>query len=304
MKRVKAWAVRCVVIACMAALAVCMVACTQETYTPEEGTPTISSPTIGEDGVLRVGVDSSSTPLAGQSTTSDNIVGIDVDIAAALADELGLKLEIVDVGDDPATALSEGTVDIVLGVSASNTSETYWLSDIYVSTAVALFTLEGSSTDIPANDSSVSIAAQVSSKSAWAVANQYDQSVISTTSNLEDAFTALADGEVSYVASDAIIGTFAAYNTDLDVQIVALMEEASGYCVAVLNTNTDLQSAISEALATISDNGTISIIEKKWLGTELDLSALAVTDTSSTTESESTDESTTETTETTETTAA
>lgn len=299
MKRVKAWAVRCVVIACMAALAVCMVACSQETYTPEEGTPTISSPTIGEDGVLRVGVDSSSTPLAGQSTTSDNIVGIDVDIAAALADELGLKLEIVDVGDDPATALSEGTVDIVLGVSASNTSETYWLSDIYVSTAVALFTLEGSSTDIPANDSSVSIAAQVSSKSAWAVANQYDQSVISTTSNLEDAFTALADGEVSYVASDAIIGTFAAYNTDLDVQIVALMEEASGYCVAVLNTNTDLQSAISEALATISDNGTISIIEKKWLGTELDLSSLAVTDTSSTTESESTDESTTETTETT-----
>lgn len=304
MKRVKAWAVRCVVVACMAALAVCMVACTQETYTPEEGTPTISSPTIGEDGVLRVGVDSSSTPLAGQSTTSDNIVGIDVDIAAALADELGLKLEIVDVGDDPATALSEGTVDIVLGVSASNTSETYWLSDIYVSTAVALFTLEGSSTDIPANDSTVSIAAQVSSKSAWAVANQYDQSVISTTSNLEDAFTALADGEVSYVASDAIIGTFAAYNTDLDVQIVALMEEASGYCIAVLNTNTDLQSAISEALATISDNGTISIIEKKWLGTELDLSALAVTDTSSTTESESTDESTTETTETTETTAA
>ena len=300
MKRVKTWAVRCVVVACMAALAVCMVACSQETYSPEEGTPTISSPTIGEDGVLRVGVDSSSTPLAGQSTTSDNIVGIDVDIAAALADELGLKLEIVDVGDDPATALSEGTVDIVLGVSASNTSETYWLSDIYVSTAVALFTLEGSSTDIPANDSSVSIAAQVSSKSAWAVANQYDQSVISTTSNLEDAFTALADGEVSYVASDAIIGTFAAYNTDLDVQIVALMEEASGYCVAVLNTNTDLQSAISEALATISDNGTISIIEKKWLGTELDLSALAVTDTSSTTESEST----TETAETTETTAA
>ena len=295
MKRFKNSVARVVAVVCAAALALFVVGCSQETYTPSSGEAVVSSPTIGEDGVLRVGVDSSSAPLAGQSTTTGNIVGIDVDIAAALADELGLKVEIVDVGDDAATALSEGTVDIVLGVEVSNTSETYWLSDTYLDTAVALFALASASSEVPSNVSTLTVAAQVSSQSAWAVTNVLDQAVLSTTTSLEDAFTALGEAKVSYVASDAIIGTFAAYSIDLDVQIVALLEEASGYCVAVLSTNTDLQSAISEALETISSNGTISLIEKKWLGTTVDLSATSVIDGSTDeTSDESTDETATE----------
>ena len=299
MKPLKAYADRIAAVVCAAALALVMAGCTQETYTPESGTASVSSPTIGEDGVLRVGVDSSSAPLAGESTTTGNIVGIDVDIAAALADELGLKVEIVDVGDDAATALSEGTVDIVLGVEVSNTSETYWLSDTYLDTAVALFALADASSEVPTNVSTLTVAAQVSSQSAWAVANQLDQATLTTTTTLESAFTALSAGTVSYVASDAIIGTFAAYSIDLDVQIVALMEEASGYCVAVLSTNTDLQVAIAEALDTISSNGVIDLIEKKWLGTTVDLSDAAVIDdsdeeTSDGTADETSDETATE----------
>ena len=288
----KAYAARVAAIVCAAALAMVMVGCSQETYTPESGTATVSSPTIGEDGVLRVGVNSSSAPLAGESTTTGNIVGIDVDIAAALADELGLKVEIVDVGDDAATALSEGTVDIVLGVEVSNTSETYWLSDTYLDTAIAFFALSSASAEVPTNVSTLTVAAQVASQSAWSVANLFDQAVLSTTTSLEDAFTALGSGTVSYVASDAIIGTFAAYSIDLDVQIVALLEDASGYCVAVLSTNTELQTAVSEALATICDNGIVDLIEKKWLGTAIDLSSTAVVET---TTDESTDETTEET---------
>ena len=288
----KAYAARVAAIVCAAALAMVMVGCSQETYTPESGTAAVSSPTIGEDGVLRVGVNSSSAPLAGESTTTGNIVGIDVDIAAALADELGLKVEIVDVGDDAATALSEGTVDIVLGVEVSNTSETYWLSDTYLDTAIAFFALSSASAEVPTNVSTLTVAAQVASQSAWSVANLFDQAVLSTTTSLEDAFTALGSGTVSYVASDAIIGTFAAYSIDLDVQIVALLEDASGYCVAVLSTHTELQTAVSEALATICDNGIVDLIEKKWLGTAIDLSSTAVVET---TTDESTDETTEET---------
>ena len=61
-----------------------------------------------------MGINASNPPYAAQSNGS--IVGIDVDIAAALADELGLKLELVDVGTATDTAFERESVDIVMGV--------------------------------------------------------------------------------------------------------------------------------------------------------------------------------------------
>ncbi|BAK44313.1 ABC transporter substrate-binding protein [Eggerthella sp. YY7918] len=278
MKRLKAFLSCGIAAVCMAAMLALMSGCSsQESYTPPEKSPTLSSPTIGKDGVLRVGVNTQNQPLAGQSTTSSKIVGIDVDIAAALADSFGLKLELVDVGTDFATALTEGKVDIVMGVDKSDSDTSFWKSEIYLPTAVALFSAEGNAT-VPTNDMKPTIAAQVASKSAWAVTNEFDQAVFSATSDLPSAFSSLAAGEVQYVASDAVIGTYAAHIADNAVQIVALMQQPSGYCVGVLDSNTDLKQAISDTLASLTGNGVISVIEKKWLGTTLDLASVALTD--------------------------
>ena len=58
------------------------------TYQPELKPAEVAPPVIGEEGTLRVGVNTENPPLAGMG--SGKIIGIDVDIAAALADELGL----------------------------------------------------------------------------------------------------------------------------------------------------------------------------------------------------------------------
>ena len=277
MKRLKTLATRGFVVACMAALVACMTGCTsQQTYTPPEATPKLSSPTIAKEGVLRVGVNTSNVPLAGTPQNSTKIVGIAVDVAAALADSLGLKLEVVDVGTDPEGALTEGKVDVVMDVDKSDTGNSFWTSDAYLPTAVALFSAP-SNTAVPTNDSQPKIAAQVSSKSAWAVTNEFDQGTITTTEDLKSAFAALASGQVQYVAADAIIGTYAAHNAGDDVKIVALMQQPSGYAAGVLDGNSDLKQAISDALATLEGNGVISVIEKKWLGSALDLSSITLT---------------------------
>lgn len=277
MKRFTKLATRCLAVACVACLLAVMAGCaSQEEYTPPEKSPTLASPAIGKDGVLRVGVNTQNQPLAGVSTSSQNIVGLDVDIAAYLADSFGLKLELVDVGTDAQAALDGGTVDIVMGVDKSGTDASFWMSDTYLPTAIVLFSTPGNTT-VPTNESQPSIAAQVSSKSAWAVTNEFDQGNIVTTSDLQSAFSSLESGQVQYVASDAIIGTHAAHTADDEVQIVALMQQPSGYCIGVLDTNSDLKQAISDALAALSGNGVVSLIETKWLGTTLDLSTLPLT---------------------------
>ena len=260
-------------VACMAALLVVLTGCSsQQSYTPPEKTPRCPRRPSAKDGTLRVGVNTDNQPLAGQPSSSSKIVGIDVDVAAALADSFGLKLEVVNVGSDAESALKEGTVDIVMGIDKSDSGTSFWKSDAYLPTAVALFSAP-SNTQVPTNVVETKIAAQVSSKSAWAVTNEFDKATFSTTDDLKSAFAELASGQVQYVAADAIIGTYAAHSAGDDVHIVALMQQAGGYGVGVSDANTDLKQAVSEALATLTGNGTIGVIETKWLGTALDLSS-------------------------------
>ena len=179
MKHFKRFAACCAAVACAAAMLLTATGCQQqqEPYSPPEATPQVSKPTIAQEGVLRVGVNASNAPLAGQPSSSTKIVGIDVDMAAALADQLGLKLEVTDVGTGAASALSSGKVDLVMGVSKADSSATFWTSDTYLPTAVALFAQSSNST-VPTNTAATKIAAQVSSNSAWAVTNEYDNSTI------------------------------------------------------------------------------------------------------------------------------
>ena len=233
----------------------------QEEYAPSLGEPTLAPPAIGEEGVLRVGVNTQRSPLAGQG--NEKIIGIDVDIASAIADELGLKVDIQDVGADADKALAEGEVDIVMGQESVDETEGVWHSEQYLPTGVVLFAKEGSGAQMV----TPKIAAQISSKSAWAVTNAFGEEALASTGDLATAFSDLSNGSVDYVASDAVIGMYAANLQDVPVEVVCLMDTASGYCIGAKSDNTELQEAIQGALTAIIDNGLVGVIEDKWLGT-------------------------------------
>jgi polar amino acid transport system substrate-binding protein len=266
----------------IAGIATCALACalmvlggctSSESYTPQLKDATVSTPTIGEDGTLRVGVNTENPPLAG--TGNGKIIGLDVDIAAALADEMGLKVSIVDVGTDPATALANNQVDIVLGIDDSSTEGDFWVSSSYLPTGIAVFALSADA-GIPTEGSDATFAAQASSKSAWAVSNDFGESSLTSTDSLKEAFEMLQEGTVKYVAADAIIGLYAAHGQGIDASIVAMMMKPTGYAMGVSSSNTDLQTAASNALTTLSDQGIIDVIEKKWLGQAISLDSLSI----------------------------
>jgi polar amino acid transport system substrate-binding protein len=251
-------------------------------YIPSLKQAEVQSPTISEDGVLKVGVNASKSPLAGNG--NNTIIGIDVDIAAALADELGLKVEIIDVESDFAAALANGTIDIAFGVDASDSNSDLWTSDIYLPSCASLFTLDSSTLSAPTVDSSIRVAAQVSSKSAWAVSNLFGDSTLVSRADLSSALDALTTGTTDYLAADAVIGMYAANRAGTSVKLVATLEAQSGYCVSALIDNTELQSSVSSALSKLISNGTINLIQTKWLGSTVDLdsaSNLALTTSSS-----------------------
>lgn len=257
----------------MTCLALVLGGCASSSYQPALKDPTVAPPTIGQAGTLRVGVDTTNPPLAGMG--SDKIIGIDVDIAAALADQMGLKLSIVDVGSDPEGALAEGKVDVVMGIDQSEGGD-FWMSDAYLPTGVAAFATSPDA-PVPAASASPKFAAQISSKSAWAVTNEFGESALTSTTNLTDAFADLSSGTDGYVAADAIIGSYAAHGQGVDVSIVAMLLTPSGYCIGVSKDNADLQASVAQGVADLTNGGVIDVIERKWLGTALDLSAVPQT---------------------------
>lgn len=272
MKRWKMGALVCVIVAC---LSLALVGCQGQGYKPEGKSQTVSSTALSTPGTLRVGVNAASAPLAGQTSSSSRIVGIDVDAAAFIADQLGCKVEIVDVGNDPSSALADGRVDIVLGVDASNEDASYWRSSAYLQTGVALFGTSSESA-IPTTDSKPKIAAQASSKSSWRVTNLFGDDSLVVQSDLKSAFDSLAKGSVRYVAADAVIGTYVFHTNSYDVKIIALLQDPSGYCVAVSEKNTELQGAVTSAVDKLVKGGVMNIIESKWLGAPVDLGSITV----------------------------
>src|SRR5574340_28019 len=106
---------RLMVLALGLALVGTMVGCKNQTESPAL-TPKVAPPVIGKAGVLRAGVDLNYPPFAG--TDKGVKAGIDIDVAAAVAEKLGLRLEIVSVDTTgAAAALANGKIDVMLGAT-------------------------------------------------------------------------------------------------------------------------------------------------------------------------------------------
>ncbi len=270
---------------CMVACAFCLVlglaGCSQSgSYEGKTLTPSVSAPTIGTNGTLRVGINADGGAPFVTSSSSAKYAGLDIDMAAALADQLGLKLELVDVASNAAKSLSDGDVDIVMGQSSTDKSSTTWLSSPYLETGVVLFASSGTTT-IPTAASAASIAAQSSSTSAWAVENAFGDDAVSPASDLVSAFSLVETGKADYVAADAVIGSYAALRQSVDVTPIALLGSKGGYCIGVSSSNQNLQKAISGALTAIMGNGVADAVCSKWLGSSIDLDSLTAIEVSS-----------------------
>lgn len=263
-----------ILLACFAlALSVCALSgCSfNKDYTPEKSEQKIDNSLLHTPGVLRVGVNTSNAPYAAEAQGA--IVGVDVDIAAALADELGLTLELVDVGSNPDTAFNNEDVDIVMGVKSGTTN--CWTSKPYLSSSIVLFSLEDDA-KVPGPTDVFTVGAQASSMSSVEVSSRLGEDNLETTGDIQSAFELLESGQVNYVATDSTIGSYVAHTAGITVYPIALLSDDTQYCIGVPTTASALQDAITDALRSVVDGGVIAVICDKWLGTQIDTATLTV----------------------------
>ncbi len=222
---------------------------------------------IQETGVWRVGMDPSFPPFENFDIETQQPVGLDVDLARAIAARWGVQVEFVGVGfDQLVDAVYAHKVDSALSampIFEDRTQEVAF-SDPYIEAGIVLAVPAGSRVRGPDDLAGRRVAAE------WGSAGDAQARILQR--RLPDGFSlvlrdtvtaaldAVAAGEADAALADAI--SLALHGGDL--QPVAVI--ASDPYVIVLPRNApDLLRAINEALAALSADGTLAEIEARWL---------------------------------------
>ena len=229
-----------------------------------EHTSQLSSTDLVEAGKLTVGINttSASAPFAIESSAG-TLYGIDIDVASALADELGLTVRFVEVGGIDS-ALSEGTCDLVMDVS-SGSSTTATIVGSYYESCPAFFAMGDTRVVTTDELNGKKVAVQEGSVSQGILGRSNLSMEQSTFINLNDAFEALHSGEVDFVLCDAYPGAYlaAAYE---GASYVGAISTPTSYGMAVSTDKAELQAAVQQSFDTISGNGVMDVIRSVWVG--------------------------------------
>ncbi len=269
MKRITRLAVSAVVAtACALALTGCSsYPSVQEAMDAAAKQPVVSSPVVKTDGVLTIGINSSNAPYAWAAQSgSSTISGVDVDVALALAEQMGLTARFVNVGTG-VTGASTGDVDVVMGVSPTQITD--GLSVVvgsYADAAPAVFMKDYTGAKLTLDEVIAGpVGVQSESASSKTLADMAPTAAQQGFATLNDAFDALQAGTVKYVVCDSFMGGYLAASYD-DISLAGALQMPTTRGIAVAASNAELQSAVQSAVDELASNGIQSLIRSSWVG--------------------------------------
>ena len=210
----------------------------------------------------------------GEGFNGTGFEGIDVEIASAIADKLGLELQIDDMDFDSAlVAVQNDGADVVLaGLSYSEErDEVLDFTDSYATGVQVVIVKEGS--DVTMDNLGEKMIGTQRGTTGYIYASDtpenggYGEDHVSAYDNGATAVQALVNGQVDAVIIDeAPAKEFVAANEGLTILPGNWVEEQ--YCAAVNEGNTELLNAINTALNELMDDGTVQEILDKYITAE------------------------------------
>ncbi len=264
-------AVMCVM-CCVAGLA--LSGCQQLPSQPEaQSSSTLNSSATVSSGTLTVGVNASKSPYGGTNSAGE-VVGLDVDLAAALADQLGLKVKVVDVKDEGAKKLEAKEIDVALGLVKTGNNDALAYSKAYLNDGSALFMpKDKAKSDVASVDftnlNGQKVLVQSSSAAATEVQEALGLASTSAVATVKDGFDALGNGTSDYFIADAAAGDYYArdYENIVNVGFLSSVSVRPVYA-ATLAASSELTSAVAKAVDALASDGTARLFVDKWLGTQ------------------------------------
>lgn len=231
----------------------------------EEVTPALGSSDLVQGGVLTVAFDTTSAP-EGITDADGTVTGYYADVAAALAQRLGLKVSFVDATSS-SQVLESGQADIYLGASTSDEGESIAVFGDCLEDSSALFAKTDEGQTLSVDDlASMTVGVQGSSAAQDSLNKAGVVGQQSTYMNVNECFEALNSGEVDCVACDATSGGYLARAYE-GVSFAGTLDAVNVLGIAASEGSSTLIDEVSVALEDMADDGTLDAIHATWFGT-------------------------------------
>lgn len=221
-----------------------------------------------EVGVLKMATNATFPPY--EYKEGDKFVGIDVEIAQAVAEELGAKLEVVDMEfDSIITSVKQGETDFGMAgmtVTDERKVDVDFTSSYATGVQVVIVREDSDITDLDGLEGK-KIGVQLGTTGDTYASDDYGSDNVTKYGKGADAVIALKGGDVDAVIIDnEPAKAFVEENEGL--RILDTEYTIEDYAIAVAKNNTALLEQINTALEKLTESGKIDEIISKYIKAE------------------------------------
>ena len=235
-------------------------------------TASADKPKLLTEGKLVVATSPDYPPF--ENLENGEYVGLDIEIAKAVAKELGYEIEFKNLQFDaiiPAIAAG-GQADIgISGFSVDpERAKEIDFSDSYYIDDQAIAVMKGGSitkdnADESLNKEDVTIAVQSGTTGESYVKENYPKAKVQPYGNSTDAFAALQSGQANAVCTNLAVVEKMLKDAYQDAEIVKSIATGEEYAIVVSKDNAALKAAINDALKKMKGDGTIDKLIQQYM---------------------------------------
>ena len=234
----------------------------------------LSGVTLKSDGVLSVGCEVGYPPFEDFADDGTTPIGYDIDIITAVADKLGLEVNIINTAWDGIFAGIDVNYDVVCSAVTitPERQETMLFSTPYINNYHSVVLLADDDKTISSlNDlDGMTIALQKETTSDILMSDYKSTGTIDiqivANEKVTSCFTQLQNGEVDAVVVDSTVADGYINSSDDFVIAYKYTAEAEQFGIAMGKENAALQAAINQALAELEEEGYIQETYDYWFG--------------------------------------
>ena len=209
---------------------------------------------VKKNGEIVFGTEGTYAPFS-YHDTDDNLTGYDVEIATAVAEELGVKAKFVEANWD----------SLLAGVDAQK----YDFTDLYTYSQGVAVTKKGNDDIKSFSDIKGKNAAETKTSN-WNQTAQENGANIVSVNDFAQAVDAITSGRADVTLNDKLaVLDYLKQKPDADVQIAAKSEISPAAAFPIRKGEDDLVKALNDALAKLQKDGTLKKLSVKYFGEDV-----------------------------------
>lgn len=231
---------------------------------------------LEKEGVFTVGLDDTFAPM-GFRDDKGKLVGFDIDLATAVAKEMGLKIEFKPINwDAKDMELKSKNIDCIWnGMSQTPEREKAMsLSKKYLNNKIILMTQKDDVVVENAADlAKYNIGTQADSSALEMLGKneKYNdfKDKITEYKSYDDAILDMKAGRIDVIAIDQVLGEYKNKNMGEAMKSLEYNLGDDFYVIGFRKDDKELTKSVNEAIKTLIDNGEAAKISEKWFGKDI-----------------------------------